>query len=125
MESNPYMKKKHLRKKLAEAESLNNILNTEIARLVNNLGEVHRQNTSLEARIAELETDCDRLDQESIGRSDTINSLQKQNKTLKEHVAYLERIKLYGKVTATDYVDASKEAVIEQPPNNKGVLGVH
>jgi chromosome segregation ATPase len=144
------MRKKKLRKKLAEAyaeienlqstnqslaqseaivssryESVRARLYSETNELSDRVRQAEKQNRQLEARIAELEKDCDRLDQESLARSDVINSLQKQNKALKEHVAYLEKIKLYGKVTASETLDASHESIAELPIDNKGTLGIH
>lgn len=102
------MKKKKLLKMLADAMCHNQVLT--------------KQNELLAAEIEKME----KLFFERTNEySEEIKKLRDRNGSLNARVAYLERIKLYGKVTATDYVDASKEAIIEQPPNNKGVLGAH
>lgn len=122
------MKKKRLLKKLAKANARIQNLESVNRSLTQNGILVSSQYESVCARLdsetTELQERLQQAQKRSESLANTINSLQKQNKTLKEHVAYLERIKLYGKVTATDYVDASKEAIPEQPTHNKGVLGI-
>lgn len=109
------MRKKKLRKKLAEAYAK-----------IKNLQSINQSLAQSGALVSsQYESVRARLYSETNELSDRVRQAKEQNRQLEARIAYLEKIKLYGKVTASETLDASHESIAELPVDNKGTLGVH